>query len=214
MSESQRPVFLYIMDPLCGWCYGFSNVMMQLYEKHHAAFQFRVIPGGMITGARVAPVSEMADYILGAYKRVEEYTGVVFGTPYLDRLQEGTELQQSEPGCRAIYTAGQLAPERALTYTHLLQKAIFLEGKSWNDEAVFVAAAAQAGLDADLFSEAWNSEAMRYGTQQEFQWVQAAGITGFPCSVLQKDDKYYLLAQGYQPAENVESVITKVMASS
>lgn len=214
MSELQRPVFLYIMDPLCGWCYGFSKVMMELHEKYHATFEFRVIPGGMVTGTRVAPVSEMAGYILGAYKRVEEYTGVVFGTPYLDMLREGTELQQSEPGCRAIYTAGQLAPDQALTYTHLLQKAIFLEGKSWNDENVFAATAAKAGFNAEIFMDAWNSEAMRYGTQQEFQWVQAAGITGFPCSVLLKDDKYYLLAQGYQPTENVENVIAKVMESS
>lgn len=214
MNDPQRPAFLYIMDPLCGWCYGFSPVVTALYEAYHSAFDFRVISGGMITGARVAPVSEMAGYILNAYKRVEEYTGVVFGEPYLDRLREGVEMNDSEPGCRAMHTASQLAPDRALQYAHLLQKAIFLDGESWNDVAVFASVAAKLGIDRDMFSEAWSSEVMRYGTQQEFQWVQAAGITGFPCSVLQKEDQYYLLAQGYQPPGRLRSVIGKVMAGS
>lgn len=214
MSIPNRPVFLYIMDPLCGWCYGISGVIKQLHEKFKDTFDFRVVPGGMITGSRVAPVSEMAGYVLSAYKRVEEYTGMLFGEPYLDLLREGSEIQNSEPGCRAIHTASQLAPELALTYTHLLQQAIFREGRSWNDEKTFSDVAVLAGIDEKTFTEAWNSEAMRYGTQQEFQWVQAAGITGFPCCVLQKGEQYYLLAQGYQAQEGIESVLAKVMAAS
>lgn len=201
------------MDPLCGWCYGFSNVMQELEEKYADDFDFRVISGGMITGSRVGPVSNMAEYILSAYKRVEEYTGAIFGEPYLDHLRKGTDINNSEPPCRAIYTFAQIKPELALDFAHALQLKQFQEGKSFNDENTYRELATTFGIDADKFIASMNTEESKYGTQQEFQWVQAAGINGFPCTVLQKnDEQYYLLAQGYQPLATVESTLEKAMA--
>lgn len=209
---NNRPTLLYIMDPLCGWCYGFSPVMMQLYEKHRHEMDFRVVPGGMVTGARVEPVAVMAGYILNAYKRVEETTGVKFGEPYLERLREGSEISASEPSCRAVHVFSQLHPERIVEYTHQLQRALFLDGYSWNDPETYEHLARIFEIDADEFMKRWNSEEARYGTQQEFQWVQAAGVNGFPCVVLQKGEEYYLVAQGYRPLEEVERVLAKVIA--
>jgi putative protein-disulfide isomerase len=204
---------LYIMDPLCGWCYGFSGVMQELQEQYKERYSFSVIPGGMITGARVAPVSEMANYILGAYKRVEDYAGVTFGEPYLDILRAGTEISNSEPPCRAIHVFKQFLPERTLDYAHALQLKIFREGRSWNASETYEALAREFDIDAAAFIAAMNSDEAKYETQQEFQWVQAAGITGFPCTVLEKDAKYYMLAQGYKPLEAVKEVIERVEAS-
>lgn len=201
------------MDPLCGWCYGFSNVMQQLQEKYKDTYDFQVIPGGMITGSRVAPVSEMANYILGAYHRVEEGTGVKFGEPYLDLLREGTEINNSEPPCRAIHTFREQHPEKALDFAHKLQLKMFLEGKSWNSDETYRELATEFGLDGDAFVKDMNTEESKYGTQQDFQWVQGAGISGFPCTVLQAGGKYYMLAQGYKPLEAVEEVLTNVNKS-
>ena len=198
------------MDPLCGWCYGFSNVMQQFKEKYKDTYDFQVIPGGMITGARVAPVSEMANYILGAYKRVEEYSGVTFGEPYLDLLRAGTEISNSEPPCRAMHTFREMQPENILDFTHELQLKLFRDGKSWNDEATYKELATRFGIDPETFITATNTEESKYGTQQDFQWVQAAGISGFPCLVLQAAGKYYMLAQGYKPLEAIEEVLQNV----
>ncbi|RYD58367.1 MAG: DsbA family protein [Sphingobacteriales bacterium] len=207
-----KPTILYVMDPLCGWCYGFSPVMQLLQQNYKDQFNFRVVPGGMITGARVKAVSVMAEYILGAYTRVEEYSGVKFGEPYLDLLRKGTEISDSEPPCRAIHTFQQLMPERGLGFAHHLQLKQFVDGKSFNEENTYKELALEFGLDAQAFVTTMNSEESRYGTQQEFQWVQAAGITGFPCTIMQKDDKYYMLARGFQDYKGVESVLQRVLA--
>lgn len=206
-----RSTILYIMDPLCGWCYGFSPVMQRLQANYKDRFDFRIIPGGMMIGDRVQPVSAMAGYILKAYKTVEEYTGVTFGEPYLDVLREGTEINNSEPPCRAIHTFQQLQPEHGLDFAHQLQLRSFVAGKSFNDETTYRELAAEFGVDSDEFITKMNSEESRYGTQQEFQWVQAAGITGFPCTVLETGGKYYMLAQGYKPYEAVDEVLQSVL---
>jgi putative protein-disulfide isomerase len=161
-----KHTLLYIMDPLCGWCYGFSGVMQELQGKYKDTLVFKVIPGGMITGERVAPVAAMANYILGAYKRVEEYTGALFGEPYLDMLRAGTEISNSEPPCRAIHTFSAQYPERALDFTHQLQLKIFRDGKSWNEESTYRELAVYFGIDADKFIQDMDTEENRYGTHK------------------------------------------------
>jgi putative protein-disulfide isomerase len=202
---------LYIMDPLCGWCYGYSTVMQQLQENYKGQLDFTVIPGGMIMDARVQPVAEMAQYILGAYHRVEEYSGAKFGEPYLDMLREGTEISNSEPPCRAIHTFQTMKPEEGLNFAHALQLKQFVEGKSFNDLDTYRELATEFGLDPETFTTTMESEEMRYGTAQDFQWVQGAGITGFPCTVLQKGDEYFLISKGFQPYEGVVEVLEKAL---
>lgn len=210
----KKGTILYVMDPLCGWCYGFSNVMQELEKKYAADFDFRIIVGGMITGERVGPVSNMSNYILGAYKRVEDFSGAKFGEPYLDFLRDGSDINNSEPPCRAIYAFGQMQPDKMVDFAHALQLKHFVDGKSFNDENTYRELAAAFRLNADEFIDSMNSEDVKYGTQQDFQWVKAAGIEGFPCTVLHYADQYYLLAQGFQKMESVEKVIESIMAGN
>lgn len=205
-----RNALLYIMDPLCGWCYGFSPVMQALQERHSDRLDFRVVPGGMITGLRVEPVSAMAGYILQAYKRVEENTGVKFGGPYLERLREGTEISDSEPPCRALQVLRSFQPDRQVAHAHQLQRALYLDGYSWNDPETYTHLASLFDIDKQAFKARYDSEEARYDTQQDFQWVQSAGITGFPALVYQKGEQYFLIARGFQPLDAVEAVLQKV----
>jgi putative protein-disulfide isomerase len=206
-----KNTILYVMDPLCGWCYGFSHVMHQLQETYKDQLDFRVIPGGMVTGERVKPVAEIAGYVLSAYKRVEEYSGAKFGEPYLDMLRAGTEIQNSEPPCRAIVTFQNINPAEALNFAHQLQLKSFVEGKSLNDTDTYRELAIQFGIDPNVFITSMESEEMKYATTQEFQWVQAAGITGFPCTIVQKDDQYFLAARGFQPYDAIKETIEKIL---
>lgn len=165
----------------------------------------------MVVGARVQPVSAMSAYVLQAYKRVEDYSGAKFGEPYLDMLREGSEISSSEPPCRAIVTFNTFNPGETLNFAHKLQLKQFVEGKSFNNANTYRELAIEFGIDPDLFMAAMESEEMRYATAQEFQWVQAAGINGFPCTVVQKGEQYFLAAQGFQPYEDINVTIEKIL---
>src|SRR5574343_503877 len=78
---------IYVYDPMCGWCFGFGKVMGEFFEEYKDSFEFDVMSGGMVVGAREGEVGDFADYILGAYKRVEDYSGMTFGEPYLAQLR-------------------------------------------------------------------------------------------------------------------------------
>ena len=43
----------YVMDTMCGWCYGFSDVITKIQEKYKEVYDFSILPGGMWVGDKV-----------------------------------------------------------------------------------------------------------------------------------------------------------------
>jgi putative protein-disulfide isomerase len=74
---------LYCYDAYCGWCYGFSKVITQIFEEYNDKVSFDVLSGGMIMPEEPQHFAPMAKYIQTAYKQVEELTGVQFGEPFI-----------------------------------------------------------------------------------------------------------------------------------
>lgn len=207
----QKNTILYVFDPLCGWCYGFSATMVDLFNKRKDEFDFEVISGGMVTGSRIAPYSSMHGYISGAYKRVEDMTGAKFGEPYLNELLKSDDkLMNSEPPSRALVTFRSFKPDEVVPFAHALQKKQYVEGKDLNNTSVYEELASEFGVDVSEFMKRYESDEMKHQTVQDFQWSQSAGVKGFPTVVLKNEQGYYLVSNGYRPLDEVEKVIETI----
>ncbi|MEQ9378407.1 MAG: DsbA family protein [Imperialibacter sp.] len=206
----KKETIIYIFDPLCGWCYGFSGTIVDLFNKRKDEFNFEVVAGGMVTGTRIAPFSTMHGYISGAYKRVEEMTGAKFGESYLNDLLPSDTQMNSEPPSRALVTFRSFLPDQVVPFAHALQKKQYLEGRDFADNKVYEELATEFGLDPKAFIEKFESEEMKYRTTQDFQWSNSAGVKGFPTVVLKNDQGYYLVSNGFRPLEEVEKVIETI----
>ncbi len=62
-----------------------------------------------------------------------------------------------------------------------------------------MAYAEREGLDAEQFKAAFESDAMRQETLEDFAWCQQAGVTGFPTVVLREGHHLGALTVGYRP---------------
>src|SRR5215212_6718911 len=79
-SESmEKPELMYVFDPLCGWCYGFSPVTLKLKERFGDTLTYSVYTGGLVLGDRVGTVKENFGFVFETYKRIEELSGTKFG---------------------------------------------------------------------------------------------------------------------------------------
>ena len=78
-----KATLIYLMDPYCGWCYGFSPVIAKIAREYSDKLAFDVLSGGMILPEEPVHFAPMARYIQTAYKRVEELTGIRFGEDFL-----------------------------------------------------------------------------------------------------------------------------------
>ncbi|GAA4000281.1 DsbA family protein [Hymenobacter fastidiosus] len=194
------PEILYLFDPLCGWCYGMSPVIQRIQAEYAGRVTVSVLCGGMVTGERVGPIGREWDYIGAALEQVEKAAGVQFGEAFRALGAAGSNVQDSEPPCRAITVFRQLDEQhRAASFAHDLQLAHFRDGQDLNDVATYRLLVSRYGLDAAEFERRWALPETAVATQNEFAAVAKIGVQGFPTTILRVGSQGYLLARGFLP---------------
>lgn len=203
---------LYIYDALCGWCYGFSNIINDIKEEYQEKFDFEILSGGMITGERVGKIGEKFDYIKSAYKQVEDHTGCKFGPSFLKELEKGELVLSSIEPSKALSVIKENSPENAFSYASDLQNAIYFDGKDVKQIEI-LANMAEKYMTKDDFVDKYQSSEIESATNKEFNFVSALGINGFPSVLLEKDEKYYILARGFQYKMDLQNMFKQIIRS-
>ena len=189
---------LYVMDPMCSWCWGFAPVVEALAEQAAAAgVPLQIVVGGLRRDQVAIDAAARVRY-LGYWQAVNASTGQLFD--FERGLPEGL-VYDTEPACRALVTARQLDAASAWTLLKLIQQAFYTEGADVTQAGVLVQLAEQAGIPRIEFAEAFDSQAMQEATAADFTWVQDLGIAGFPTLLAERDGQLALLTNGYQPLE-------------
>jgi putative protein-disulfide isomerase len=189
---------LYVMDPMCSWCWGFAPVAEALAEQAAAAgVPLQLVVGGLRRDQVAIDAAARVRY-LGYWQAVNASTGQLFD--FERGLPEGL-VYDTEPACRALVTARSLDAASAWPLLKLIQQAFYTEGVDVTQAGVLVQLAERAGIPRIEFAEAFDSQAMVDATAADFSWVQDLGIAGFPTLLAERDGQLALLTNGYQPLE-------------
>lgn len=208
-----KDTIYYVYDPLCSWCYGFSPVIKKLKNSFKNEFNFEVVSGGMQSGERKQPVSVIRAYLKGAYKNVTERTGVEFGDKFMAVLEDGTRMLDSVPPSIALSVIKELKPEETLNFAATIQEAIYYDGMDWNLVEAYIPYLENFKIDPEDFRRKFEDPIYKEKTLEDFKMAANFGVTGFPTVILKKDDKYYLIAQGFIPFEGLKATIEQVLNS-
>lgn len=210
-TESTKPEFIYVYDPLCGWCYGFSPVMQKLKDYYKDKMNFTIYSGGLVVGERVSSIKEGFGFIKAGTKTVTKTTGVEFGKPFMDLVEEGSYIYNSEPACVALTVFKTINPERAFEFAHDMQLALFKAGKSLNDTATFLNLVKNFDVNPDDFLQKFRQEEYKKATYEEFETANALGADGFPTVIIKKGNDYKVLSNGYKDYDELRREIDKTL---
>jgi putative protein-disulfide isomerase len=189
---------LYVMDPMCSWCWGFAPVLESLAEQAAAAgVPLQLVLGGLRRDAVAIDAAARVRY-LGYWQAVNASTGQLFN--FVDGLPEGL-VYDTEPACRALVTARSLDVSSVWPLTQSIQQAFYTQGVDVTRASVLVDLAERAGIPRIVFAEAFDSAEQREATLADFSWVQDLGISGFPTLLAERNGQLALLTNGYQPLE-------------
>lgn len=207
-SMAQKLTIYYVFDPLCGWCYGFTPVMIDFKEKHKDKFDFKIISGGMVVGLRVHPITHMSSYISQAHKRVEDLTGVTFGEEFLNKtLYDSTVIMDSELPTRALLVFMKMKPDHAFEFAHDIQKALYYDGQNLSEKSTYGPLAAKYGIDSEYFINELRQEEYRQQAYEQFEQSNQLGVTGFPSVVLEHNSRKQKITSGYVSLEKLETQV-------
>jgi putative protein-disulfide isomerase len=210
-----KPLLIYCYDAYCGWCYGFSPVMKRIAEKYKTQLDIDVFSGGMMIGESKMPIEKIGPYIQGAYKRVEELTGIKFGEDFLwhvFNLDKSDWVMNSEKPAIALCIFKDIYPDRQLDFASDMQYALNYEGRDLDDDEAYRHLLEKYELNADDFYAKLKSSEYKEKAYYEFALCKQLQVTGFPTVLLQvTDSKLYLVAQGYTAYEDLQQRIKNVL---
>jgi putative protein-disulfide isomerase len=208
-------MILYCYDAYCGWCYGFSPVIKKIAETYKDVMQTDVLSGGMVLPEKPTHIRVSANYILGAYKNVEELAGIKFGEDYLWHIKNPEESDwypSSEKPAIALCIFKEFYPKRAVEFAADLQQALYNEGRDLTDNEAYRHLLEKYSIQAETFYEKLKSEKYKETAYYEFAIMKQLQVTGFPCVFIQTGDtKFHLVARGYTDYETLKDRIDKVL---
>lgn len=210
-----QPILIYCYDAYCGWCYGFSPVMKKIEENFKGKFDIEVLSGGMLTGENTISIERTGPYIQGAYKRVEELTGIEFGKDFLWHVfnpQLSDWVMNSEKPAIALCIFKEYYPGQQLSFASDLQYALNYEGRDLDDDEAYRHLLEKYNISTEDFYTKLRSEEYKQQAYYEFALCKQLQVTAFPVVLLQASDtKFHLLARGYTPYDELEERLVKIL---
>ncbi len=209
---------IYCYDAYCGWCYGFSEGIKKIHSQYKNKMDFEVVSGGMILPEEPVSIGATAKYIEGAYKRVEEVTGIKFGEDYLWHIRHpdiSDWFPNSEKPAIALCVFKDYYPDKQVSFAADLQYALHFEGRDLTDDESYRLLLDKYNIPAEEFYEKMDDEEYKEQAHYEFELCKQLNVTGFPAVFIQlTDSKFYLIAEGYTNYETLEERIEKVLAET
>jgi len=209
---------ILIADPMCSWCYGFAPELDAL-QQGLPEVPVEIVVGGLRTH-RQALDDQGRRQLLSHWQQVQTATGLPFCSTALDA--EGF-IYDTEPACRAVVTARQLAPQTSLPVLHAIQQAFYAEGRDVTQAEIVAEISAQAmtsaghAVDAAQFQRAWASKEMIEATQADFTLTRNWGVEGFPTLVLERGRELDLVISGFAAmpvlVERLEALVDQQAAA-
>lgn len=196
---------IYVGDPLCGWCFGFSEIFETIIENYNEIFDISIIMGGLKVEESIPVNKRTKPLLYKNWNNVMNTTGQKFALDLVDDLPEGD--YNSEPMCRAVLTVKELSPANTLSYYKSLHKALYLEGKNITESEVLCNIAGDVNIDKTLFMQTFSSDEIREKTVGEFNYAEELGVLGFPAFVLIDESGSFVLNQGYKPLTSIDQGI-------
>ena len=204
-SESHRHI-LYVADPMCSWCWGFSPVIEQVVSHYRDRMAFTLLVGGLRPGNTERFDQYKRNDILGHWHAVHERTG----QPFNFSFQMGPEfIYNTEPASRAIVVVRRLAPLQAFPFFKRVQEAFYVHNANVTQETILAALARDQGIDRSQFLDLFRSADLMKEVWDEFDYSRQLGVSGFPTLLVQKGEETSTLSHGYQTFEWLSPVLER-----
>ena len=211
----QKPILIYCYDAYCGWCYGFSPIIKKIAEEYSFQLDVEVLSGSMMIGENKMPIEKIGPYIQGAYKRVEEVTGIKFGDDFLWHTANPDKsdwVMNSEKPAIALCILKEIYPERQLEFAGDLQYALNYEGRDLDDDEAYKHLLEKYTISENDFYTKLKSDEYKEKAYYEFALCKQLNVDSYPQVLIQlHSNKFYLITKSFSTYEEVKKGIEKAL---
>ena len=178
---------VYVHDPMCSWCFGFSKVYQQLTEQLPENIELIRLLGGLAPDTGEIMPESTRQMVQQNWQRIEQrIPGVKFNYDFWTRCQP---RRATYPACRAVIAAREQGDEFDVLMTRQIQQAYYRQARNPSDNETLIELAGEIGLNQARFSEQLVADQTQQQLLDEIATARSIGISGFPSLVLQEEDR-------------------------
>jgi putative protein-disulfide isomerase len=196
---------IYVHDPMCSWCFGFSKTLQTLLNELPADINVKRLLGGLAPDSN-KPMSEATrNMVRQNWQHIEQaIPGVSFNYDFWDNCEP---RRATYPACRAVIAARQQGDAFDDLMTQQIQQAYYLQARNTSDNSTLIELASEIGLDQEVFADDLASNQTQQSLLDEISLSKSLGVNGFPSLVLERDGRYELIQTNYTKADSMLSQI-------
>lgn len=199
---------IYVADPMCSWCWGFSPVLEEIRRLYHDRVSLQLMLGGLRPGNTERFDASRRAYILQHWHAVHERTG----QPFNFEFQMGpTFTYDTEPASRAIVVIRQLAPGKEWEFLKGVQEAFYVQNADVTQSEVLEDLAVQLVMDGSQFHQMFQDPQTKQLVWEEFDQARELGVNSFPTLLGRQGQSVSTLMHGYQAFESVAQSIEQFL---
>jgi len=203
--------FLYVMDPMCGWCYGFEPELTSFLQAYPTA-EIRWIMGGLAPDSDQPMNNDLRQTIASYWHEIEKKSQVSFNH---DFWQCNTPYRSTYPTCRAVIAAESLMPNSAEKMVQAIQSAYYREAKNPSLHSTLLDCAVACGCDKNQFVEVFESEQTEQQFQQHLGIAHHLQVRGFPALFyIDEENRAYPLTLGFCTARELAERLQQVLSAT
>lgn len=202
------PHLIYVMDPMCSWCYGFAPVIKKLFAAYEDKLPYKIVLGGLRPGTTQVLDEKLKAEIEQHWKGVEQVTNQPFDYHFFERTNF---VYDTEPACRAVVAVRYLNEDAEYDMAAAVQCAFYAKNNDVTNPDVLALIATQFGVIEDEFLEKFSSEEIKEKTKQDFVIARHLQATAFPSLYLLNGTTVHLLSRGYRMYDAMQAHIEKAL---
>jgi len=189
---------IFVVDPMCSWCWGFHPVIEKLRKEYADRYKFSLVVGGLRTKGQMVWNEENRAYLHRHWNAVSQKTG----QPFVPNILNRTHFEyDTYPACKAVVTVRELWGEtEAFEYLSKIQYSFYAEGKDITSEEVLRSYVTQ---DKEMFLNFYQTPRAEILIQNDFSKARVMGANAFPSVVKIDEDGHMICKKGYQTVEEI-----------
>lgn len=197
---------IYVVDPMCSWCWGFSPVWEKIRKQYETQASFQLMLGGLRPGNTERFDESRRAYILQHWHAVHERTGQPFN---FDFRMGPTFTYDTEPASRATVVTRQLVPGKEWDFLRRVQEAFYVQNADITKTEILEEIAMTLGMETLQFRQVFHDSQTKQFVWDEFDQARQLGVDGFPALLGRHGQSVSTLMHGYQDFETLVSSIDK-----
>lgn len=210
-----RPILYYVHDPMCSWCWGFTQSFAELVKQLSNNIKIKRLLGGLAKDTDATMPVGMQNQIKSNWSRIEDtIPGVKFN---FDFWTNNIPRRSTYPACRAVIAARVQGDENDMAMTKAIQSAYYQEARNPSDNEVLIELASALHLNVELFKVDLISDSTQEILMNEIDFARELFAESYPNLVLKIQDEIYSIPVDYVDSnamlENINSIVDKNTAN-